>query len=227
MYTRLQAMDSWSTVSVGLQQHTQQQVQFTRLAGNADTLPLQILAQAVEPAQYRGFSAKQINLMRDIRHYRRSAFRNLIQTRAADRVADIPHQEITRELIAVVPDIAHQVNLLGGEAALWAENVVAPVLDIRLWPRTFAVAERLWSAQDVTDVDNMYTRLQAMDSWSTVSVGLQQHTQQQVQFTRLAGNADTLPLQIRYPRRRSPDGRPICSSGARWRFQRSAHPRSG
>ncbi|MDU4276881.1 MAG: beta-N-acetylhexosaminidase, partial [Enterobacter asburiae] len=52
MYTRLQAMDSWSTVSVGLQQHTQQQVQFTRLAGNADTLPLQILAQAVEPAQY-------------------------------------------------------------------------------------------------------------------------------------------------------------------------------
>ena len=49
---RLQAMDSWSTVSVGLQQHTQQQVQFTRLANNADTLPLQILAQAIEPAQY-------------------------------------------------------------------------------------------------------------------------------------------------------------------------------
>ncbi|HEG1828843.1 TPA: beta-N-acetylhexosaminidase [Enterobacter cloacae] len=104
--------------------------------------------------------------------------------------------EVPKGTPPVVPDIAHQVNLLGGEAALWAENVVAPVLDIRLWPRTFAVAERLWSAQDVTDVDNMYTRLQAMDSWSTVSVGLQQHTQQQVQFTRLAGNADTLPLQI-------------------------------
>lgn len=104
--------------------------------------------------------------------------------------------EVPKGTPPVVPDIAHQVNLLGGEAALWAENVVAPVLDIRLWPRTFAVAERLWSAQDVNDVDNMYTRLQAMDSWSTVSVGLQQHTQQQVQFTRLAGNADTLPLQI-------------------------------
>ena len=46
------AMDSWSTVSVGLQQHTQQQVQFTRLANNADTLPLQILTRALEPAQY-------------------------------------------------------------------------------------------------------------------------------------------------------------------------------
>lgn len=95
------------------------------------------------------------------------------------RLDDVP-----KGVPPVVPDVANQSNLLGGEAALWAENVVAPVLDIRLWPRTFAVAERLWSAQDVNDVDNMYTRLQAMDSWSTVSVGLQQHTQQQVQFTR-------------------------------------------
>ncbi len=59
----------------------------------------------------------------------------------------------------VVPDPANEANLLGGEAALWAENVVAPVLDIRLWPRAFAVAERLWSAKDVNDIDNMYTRL--------------------------------------------------------------------
>ena len=63
--------------------------------------------------------------------------------------------EVPKGIPPVVPDSAHQVNLLGGEAALWAENVVAPVLDIRLWPRAFAVAERLWSAQDVNDVDNM------------------------------------------------------------------------
>ncbi|VTM89498.1 Beta-hexosaminidase [Raoultella ornithinolytica] len=96
----------------------------------------------------------------------------------------------------VVPEADQQKNLLGGEAALWAENVAAPVLDIKLWPRAFAVAERLWSAQDVNDSDNMYQRLQAMDSWSTVSVGLQQHTQQLVQFTRLANGGSTLPLQI-------------------------------
>ncbi|MFB5081460.1 beta-N-acetylhexosaminidase [Raoultella sp. C349492] len=96
----------------------------------------------------------------------------------------------------VVPDGEQQKNLLGGEAALWAENVVAPVLDIKLWPRTFAVAERLWSAQDVKDSDNMYQRLQAMDGWSTVSVGLQQHGQQLVQFTRLANGGSTLALQI-------------------------------
>lgn len=96
----------------------------------------------------------------------------------------------------VVPDAAQQANLLGGEAALWAENVAAPVLDIKLWPRAFAVAERLWSAQDVNDSENMYMRLQAVDSWSSVSVGLQQHSQQLTQFTRLANSADTVPLQI-------------------------------
>ncbi|WEF27719.1 family 20 glycosylhydrolase [Klebsiella aerogenes] len=95
-----------------------------------------------------------------------------------------------------VPDAQQQKNLLGGEAALWAENIAAPVIDIKLWPRAFAVAERLWSAQDVTDSDNMYQRLQAIDSWSTVSVGLQQHTQQLEQFTRLANSSHTLALQI-------------------------------
>ncbi|MGK3188509.1 beta-N-acetylhexosaminidase [Enterobacter soli] len=104
--------------------------------------------------------------------------------------------EVPKGIAPVVPDTAQQANLLGGEAALWAENVVAPVLDIKLWPRAFAVAERLWSAQDVNDIDNMYTRLQAMDSWSTVSVGLLQHSQQQAYFTRLANNGDSLPLQI-------------------------------
>lgn len=104
--------------------------------------------------------------------------------------------EVPKGIAPVVPDTARQANLLGGEAALWAENVVAPVLDIKLWPRAFAVAERLWSAQDVNDTDNMYTRLQAMDSWSTVSVGLLQHSQQQAYFTRLANNGDSLPLLI-------------------------------
>lgn len=96
----------------------------------------------------------------------------------------------------VVPQAEQRKNILGGEAALWAENVNASVLDSKLWPRAFAVAERLWSTQEVNDSDNMYQRLQAADSWSTVSVGLQQHAQQQVQFTRLANNANTIPLQI-------------------------------
>lgn len=87
-------------------------------------------------------------------------------------------------------------NLLGGEAALWAEMVDESVIDVRLWPRAFVVGERLWSAQDVNNVQNMYRRLAAVDSWSVVSVGLQQHAQAQLQMTRLANSSDIIPLQI-------------------------------
>lgn len=97
----------------------------------------------------------------------------------------------------VVPDEQQQQeNLMGGEAALWAENINASILDIKLWPRAFAVAERLWSAKDVTDEANMYRRLAAVDRWSAVSVGLQQHAQTQSQMMRLANSSDIVPLQI-------------------------------
>ncbi len=96
----------------------------------------------------------------------------------------------------VVPEAKQQANILGGEAALWAENVRAPILDLKLWPRAFAVAERLWSAQDVTDENNMYQRLAAVDAWSVVSVGLQQHAETAREFTRLANSVEILPLQM-------------------------------
>jgi len=39
-------------VSVGLQQHAQAQLQMTRLANSSDIIPLQIFAEALEPAQW-------------------------------------------------------------------------------------------------------------------------------------------------------------------------------
>ncbi|SQI30564.1 Beta-hexosaminidase [Serratia plymuthica] len=110
---------------------------------------------------------------------------------SGSRLAAIPAGKMP-----VVPEAKQQANILGGEAALWAENVRAPILDLKLWPRAFAVAERLWSAQDVTDENNMYQRLAAVDAWSVVSVGLQQHAETAREFTRLANSVEILPLQI-------------------------------
>ncbi|MGJ0480568.1 beta-N-acetylhexosaminidase [Pantoea agglomerans] len=89
-----------------------------------------------------------------------------------------------------------QQNLLGGEAALWAENINSQIIDTKLWPRTFVVAERLWSAENVTNMDSMYSRLAAMDRWSTVSVGTLQHAQTEQQMIRLAGGHDIAPLRV-------------------------------
>lgn len=94
----------------------------------------------------------------------------------------------------VVPDAQGMKNILGGEAALWQENITSQILDLRLWPRGFVVAERLWSAQDVKDIGNMYQRLAKIDSWSVVSVGLQQHAQTARMMTRLANSTDITPL---------------------------------
>jgi len=50
-------------------------------------------------------------------------------------------------------------NILGGEACMWTEFISAETIDSRMWPKSAAVAERLWSPAAYTDVADMYRRL--------------------------------------------------------------------
>jgi len=60
---------------------------------------------------------------------------------------------------------ADRARILGGEATMWSEFTSPETVDSRIWPRTAAIAERLWSPRAVRDLDDMYVRLEATSRW--------------------------------------------------------------
>jgi hexosaminidase len=85
--------------------------------------------------------------------------------------------------------------IVGGEACQWAEWVTPENVDSHIWPRNAVVAERLWSPQDVTDVNSMYTRMHAI-SLGLDSLGLTHNTAREEMLHRMAGTADLSSLRV-------------------------------
>ena len=78
-------------------------------------------------------------------------------------------------------------RILGGEATMWAELVTPVTVDSRIWPRTMAIAERLWSPSSVKDVNSMYGRMNAI-SYELEELGLTHIKNQEMMLRRLTGN---------------------------------------
>jgi len=109
---------------------------------------------------------------------------------AAEHYAVDPMTGATSELSA-----AEQQRVLGGEAAMWEELATPHNLDMKLWPRLAAIAERFWSPQDVSNIDSMYRRLDATSRWLE-SYGLRHNEIPREMQERLAGPQPAAPLRI-------------------------------
>jgi hexosaminidase len=77
--------------------------------------------------------------------------------------------------------------VLGGEACMWGEQISALTADSRIWPRSAAVAERLWSPANIRDADDMYRRLAIM-SLRLDALGVTQISTPQRGLRQLAGS---------------------------------------
>src|ERR1051326_6007430 len=88
---------------------------------------------------------------------------------------------------------AEAAHVLGGEATMWGEWVSPETIDSRIWPRTAAIAERLWSPREVNDVEDMYRRLAVVSS-QLEERGLTHLKNQRMMLRRLAGGVDSAAL---------------------------------
>jgi hexosaminidase len=88
-----------------------------------------------------------------------------------------------------------QGRILGGEACMWTEQTKPEDIDSRVWPRTAAIAERLWSPRDVNNVDDMYRRL-AAESLRLEALGLTHISQEGASLRQLAESEQIAPLRV-------------------------------
>ncbi|MDP6922134.1 MAG: family 20 glycosylhydrolase [Lutibacter sp.] len=90
---------------------------------------------------------------------------------------------------------AERTRILGGEATMWGELVTPLTIDSRIWPRTAAIAERLWSPATIRDLESLYKRLETV-SFRLEELGITHLRNKQVILRNMTHNQPTHSLEL-------------------------------
>ena len=86
-----------------------------------------------------------------------------------------------------------KARILGGEATMWTELATPTTIDSRLWPRSIAIAERLWSDGNVTNINDLRRRIEVV-SYRLEELGITHIKNKQVLLRNISNNQNTTAL---------------------------------
>ena len=90
--------------------------------------------------------------------------------------------------------VAEKERILGGEAVMWSELVTAMTIDSRIWPRTAAIAERLWSNENIVDLVSLRKRIKTI-SFQLEELGITHIKNKDVLLRNISNNQKNSALE--------------------------------
>lgn len=87
-----------------------------------------------------------------------------------------------------------KARILGGEAPIWSELVTPTTIDSRIWPRTAAIAERLWSNENITDMASLHKRMNVI-SLQLEELGITHIRNKEVLLRNISNNQTNTALE--------------------------------
>ena len=112
-----------------------------------------------------------------------------------DRMLSVKHHYSVDPIGDAVLTKQERARILGGETTIWSELATPLTVDSRIWPRTAAIAERYWSQKNVTDLDNMFKRLNVV-SFQLEELGVTHLRNKNVILRNITQNQNTNSLTI-------------------------------